>query len=84
MKVAVVGTGISGLVVADGLARAGHELAVYEAGTWVGGHTNTVDVDDGGRPLAIDTGFIVFNERSRPASRASAGSRPRGPPRPTR
>lgn len=66
MKVAVVGTGISGLVVADGLARAGHELAVYEAGTWVGGHTNTVDVDDGGRPLAIDTGFIVFNERTYP------------------
>jgi predicted NAD/FAD-binding protein len=65
VRVAVIGTGISGLVAAERLC-ARHELTVFEAGDHVGGHTNTIDVDEGGRRLAIDTGFIVFNQRTYP------------------
>ena len=65
MRVAVVGTGISGMVAAHLLQRE-HELTVYEAGESVGGHTNTVDVISRGRTLPVDTGFIVFNEKTYP------------------
>jgi uncharacterized protein len=65
MRIAVVGTGISGLVAARELTRA-HEVDVYEAANYAGGHTNTADVVEGDRTLAIDTGFIVFNERTYP------------------
>ena len=65
MKVAIVGTGISGLTVAAGLAER-HELTVFEAADWVGGHTNTVDVEEDGRTIAVDTGFIVFNDWTYP------------------
>ncbi len=65
MRVAVVGSGISGLVVADALA-ADHDVTVFEADTRIGGHTHTVDVRADGRDFAIDTGFIVYNERTYP------------------
>ncbi|MEM7306975.1 MAG: FAD-dependent oxidoreductase [Planctomycetota bacterium] len=65
MKVAVVGTGISGMVAARRLAE-DHDVTVFEAGSYLGGHTNTLDVDEDGRSLAIDTGFIVFNEATYP------------------
>ena len=65
MKIAIVGTGISGLVAAHLLHR-DHELVIYEAGEHVGGHTNTIDVEEDGRRLAVDTGFIVYNERTYP------------------
>jgi len=65
MKIAIVGTGIAGNVVAYQLRRE-HDVTVYEANDYVGGHTNTVNVDDGDRSLAIDTGFIVFNDRTYP------------------
>ena len=65
MRIAVVGTGISGLVAAHLLAPQ-HELVVYEAGDHVGGHTHTHDVTVDGRTWAVDTGFIVFNERTYP------------------
>ncbi len=65
MKVAVVGTGIAGMVAARRLYRE-HELTVYEAGEWIGGHTNTVEVEAGASRLAIDTGFIVFNQKTYP------------------
>ncbi len=64
-SVAIIGSGISGLVVADGLhPRA--RITVYEAADWIGGHANTVDVDDAGQRLAIDTGFIVANDWTYP------------------
>jgi predicted NAD/FAD-binding protein len=65
MKLAVVGTGISGLVAAWLLQRE-HEVTVFEARERIGGHTNTVDVEVDGRSFAIDTGFIVHNDRTYP------------------
>lgn len=65
MKIAIVGGGISGLVAAH-LLHARHEIEVFESEARVGGHTNTVDVDLAGRRHAIDTGFIVYNERTYP------------------
>jgi predicted NAD/FAD-binding protein len=65
MKIAIVGTGIAGNVVAYKLRRA-HDITVFESGAHVGGHTNTVDVYENGRKLAVDTGFIVFNDRTYP------------------
>jgi predicted NAD/FAD-binding protein len=65
MKIAVVGSGISGLACAHYLSRE-HEVWVYEANRKVGGHTATVDVQLGTRRYAIDTGFIVYNDRTYP------------------
>lgn len=64
-RIAIVGAGISGLVSAY-LLRQRHQVTVFEAGPHVGGHTNTVDVETPEGPLAIDTGFIVYNERNYP------------------
>lgn len=66
MKVAVIGTGIAGMVAARELFRAGCELTVFESEPRIGGHTHTVDVELGGRRVAVDTGFIVFNQRTYP------------------
>src|SRR4051812_15209614 len=70
MRIAIVGSGISGLVCAH-LLDPDHDVTVFEAGSWVGGHTNTVDVEvprpgGGTEHHAVDTGFIVFNERNYP------------------
>ncbi|MGB5164157.1 MAG: FAD-dependent oxidoreductase [Woeseiaceae bacterium] len=65
MRVAIIGTGIAGNTAAFRL-RDAHDITVYEAADYVGGHTNTVTVDDGGKDLAVDTGFIVFNDRTYP------------------
>lgn len=65
MKIAVIGTGISGMVVAHLLAGS-HDLVVYEANDYIGGHTHTVDVEAGGKRFAVDTGFIVFNKVTYP------------------
>ena len=65
MRIAVVGTGISGLVSAWLLQRE-HDVSVFEARDRIGGHTNTVDVRVGGASYAIDTGFIVHNDRTYP------------------
>ena len=65
MRIAVIGSGISGMVAAHRLSR-DHDIAVYEAGDYVGGHTHTVDVEFDGRQHAIDTGFIVHNDWTYP------------------
>lgn len=65
MKIAVIGTGIAGLTAARLLHRR-HEITVFEAGDWIGGHTHTVAVEAGGREFAVDTGFIVFNQLNYP------------------
>ncbi|MBT8099008.1 MAG: FAD-dependent oxidoreductase, partial [Gammaproteobacteria bacterium] len=65
MKIAVIGTGIAGNIAAYKL-RQTHDITVFEAGAYIGGHTNTVDVEEAGRILPIDTGFIVFNDRTYP------------------
>ncbi|MHC4227890.1 MAG: NAD(P)/FAD-dependent oxidoreductase [Planctomycetota bacterium] len=65
MKIAIIGTGIAGNVVAYKL-RQDHDITVFESGDYVGGHTNTVDVYENDRPYAVDTGFIVFNDRTYP------------------
>jgi predicted NAD/FAD-binding protein len=65
MKIAVIGTGIAGNVVAHRLHRA-HDITVFEANDYVGGHTHTVDVELGGKHYAVDTGFIVFNDWTYP------------------
>ena len=66
MRIAVIGAGVSGLVAAHLLHRDGHEVTVYEAGGYAGGHTNTVRVDEQDASLDVDTGFIVFNDRNYP------------------
>jgi predicted NAD/FAD-binding protein len=65
MKIAVVGTGISGLV-ASYLLSEEHDLTVFEANDYIGGHTHTASVEVDGVPYSIDMGFIVFNERNYP------------------
>src|ERR1700750_676042 len=73
MKIAIVGTGVSGLVAAHHLHRQ-HEITVYEAAARIGGHTHTVAVPEPGRPdVAIDTGFIVFNDHNSPNFEALLG-----------
>lgn len=66
MRIAVIGTGIAGLVVARSLHQAGHELTIFESGSHIGGHTNTIPVALAGRTYAVDTGFIVFNDWTYP------------------
>lgn len=66
MRIAVIGSGISGLVCARLLTR-DHDVAVFEADSRIGGHSNTVAVQLDGSTYAIDTGFIVYNNRTYPA-----------------
>jgi len=65
MKIAIIGTGIAGNVAAYNL-RQHHDITVFESGAYIGGHTNTFDVDEAGTTHAVDTGFIVFNDHTYP------------------
>jgi len=65
VRVAIIGSGIAGNVAAYKL-RQDHDITVFEANSYVGGHTNTVDVEEDGQKIAVDTGFIVFNDRTYP------------------
>jgi predicted NAD/FAD-binding protein len=64
-KIAVVGGGISGLACAWLLAPR-HRVTLFEANGYLGGHTNTVDVTLDGRTHPVDTGFLVYNDRTYP------------------
>ena len=77
-KIAVIGSGISGLTTAYCLAnqrsakldsaldRQPVEVTVFESESRIGGHTATIDIDKGGKQYAIDTGFIVYNDWTYP------------------
>ncbi len=70
MRIAIIGTGISGLGAAWAL-RHRAQVTLFEAGSHFGGHTHTVDVDlPGELPFAVDTGFLVLNERTYPRLQA--------------
>ncbi len=65
MRIAIIGSGIAGL--AAGWYLSGrHEVSLFEKEPRLGGHTNTVMVENGGDPLPVDTGFIVHNDRTYP------------------
>lgn len=66
MRIAVVGAGIAGLGCAWSLARGGVNVTLFEADTRFGGHSNTVEVTLDGITAGVDTGFLVFNERTYP------------------
>ncbi|MDE1223521.1 NAD(P)/FAD-dependent oxidoreductase [Vibrio aestuarianus] len=65
MKIAIIGTGISGLTCGYHLYQQ-HDVTLFEANHYIGGHTATVDVEVEGQHYAIDTGFIVYNDRTYP------------------
>lgn len=64
-RIAVIGSGISGLAAAHFLAKH-HAVTLFEATPRLGGHTNTVDIEEGGQVFGVDTGFLVFNARTYP------------------
>ena len=65
MRIAIVGSGISGLVCAH-LLHPGHQITLFEGGDHLGGHTHTHELELRRRPFRVDTGFIVFNEETYP------------------
>jgi len=64
-RIAIIGSGISGLTSAY-LLNKEHEITLFEANDYIGGHTATVDVQQNGKNYSIDTGFIVCNDRNYP------------------
>jgi uncharacterized protein len=65
MRIAIIGGGISGMLTAYLLCE-DHEVTVYEANDYIGGHTNTIDATVNSKSYALDTGFIVFNQETYP------------------
>lgn len=64
-RIAIIGSGISGLASAYFLSRA-HEVVLFESGAYLGGHTNTVDITVEGITHPVDTGFLVYNKNTYP------------------
>jgi predicted NAD/FAD-binding protein len=69
MKIAIIGSGIAGLTSAY-LLHKQHDVQVFEKNDYIGGHTHTVPVNVHGEEYTVDTGFIVFNDRTYPNFRA--------------
>jgi predicted NAD/FAD-binding protein len=65
MRIAIIGSGISGLTAAY-LLHKDHQIVVYERNDYKGGHANTVDIELQGNNYPVDTGFIVFNQKTYP------------------
>jgi uncharacterized protein len=65
MRIAIVGSGVSGSVAAR-LLHAEHDVTLFEASEVPGGHAHTVDVEVDGQSVSVDTGFMVFNDRTYP------------------
>jgi predicted NAD/FAD-binding protein len=65
MKIAVIGSGISGLAISY-LLNKKHNITLFEKNDYVGGHARTVEINDNGKIISVDTGFIVFNKRNYP------------------
>ena len=65
LKIAVIGTGISGLSAAWRVSLR-HDVTVYERASRLGGHSNTIEVGAPGRAIPVDTGFIVYNPKNYP------------------
>ena len=64
-RIAIIGSGISGLTAAY-LIHQEHDISVFEANNYIGGHTATIDVQQGAKHYKVDTGFIVCNDRNYP------------------
>ena len=65
MNIAIIGSGIAGITLAHHLHKH-HHITVFESANHIGGHTHTHDIELFGKNYAIDTGFIVFNDRTYP------------------
>lgn len=65
MRIAVIGAGISGCLAAH-LLHGRHEVVLFEAGNYPGGHANSVKIATAGQQVTVDTGFMVFNRRTYP------------------
>lgn len=65
-RIAIIGSGIAGMTAAYRLHHQGHDITVYEANDYYGGHTATMDIERFGQQWSIDTGFIVFNDWTYP------------------
>lgn len=65
MKIAIIGTGISGLSAAYALNEQ-HDITVYERNSYIGGHSRTIDIHHDNKMIPVDTGFIVYNEINYP------------------
>ncbi len=65
MKVAIIGSGIAGNIIAHHLHQT-HDITMFEANSHIGGHTHTHNIELMGKNYAVDTGFIVFNDRTYP------------------
>ena len=65
MKIAIIGSGISGLT-AGYLLNRNHDISIFEANDYIGGHTHTHHIELDNNNYSVDTGFIVYNERTYP------------------
>ena len=65
MKIAIIGSGISGLTAAYLLNRK-HDITLFEKNNYIGGHTHTHEIEHDGKIWSVDSGFIVYNERTYP------------------